>query len=383
MLKVATYTSFQQLPPAYLPLFEHWGARSFFYGTDWFQNLLENALGADDRVRIYGLALNDGSGAPVAALPTRYQARTAPWRPRKLISLTSFYTSLFGPVLSDDRLSATDILGELARAIGQETPRWDVVDLKPLDADSPLFAQLADAFRAAGMVVQTYFCFGNWYYPVNGRSYQEYMKSLRSSVRNIAGSKNKKIERSGRVRTEIITGGAGLESAIQIYEQVYAASWKVQEPYPNFVPGLIRTCAGMGWLRLGLAYVDGEPAAAQFWILKHGIASIYKIAYDRRFSDLSVGTYLTTKLLERVIDVDKVREIDYLSGDDRYKSDWMSHRRERWGIMAFNPRTLHGFVEMLRHVGGRTVKNAWRGRRISQGQTGTKVPSARSLLGSR
>src|SRR5712692_12044654 len=132
MLKVATYTSFQQLPPAYLPLFEHWGARSFFYGTDWFQNLLENALGADDRVRIYGLALNDGSGAPVAALPTRYQARTAPWRPRKLISLTSFYTSLFGPVLSDDRLSATDILGELARAIGQETPRWDVVDLKPL-----------------------------------------------------------------------------------------------------------------------------------------------------------------------------------------------------------------------------------------------------------
>lgn len=375
MFKVNTYESFQHLPQGYLPLFDQWMGRSFFYGTAWFRNLVENALGEGDRVRIYGLEPNDGSGAPFAALPTSYPvARRALWRPRKLTSLTNYYTSLFGPVLSDSGLPAQEVLRRLARAIANDTPRWDVVDLKPLDVDSPLFAALLDSFRAAGMVVQAYFCFGNWYYPVNGRTYQQYLESLRSSVRNIAKSKNKKIERSGRVRVEIVTGGSGLESAIQTYEQVYASSWKVPEPHPHFVPGLIRTCAKMGWLRLGLAYADGEPAAAQLWIVNNGVASIYKIAYDRRFSDLSVGTYLTMRLMEQVIDVDRVREVDYLSGDDRYKSDWMSDRRERWGIMAFNPRTVRGFLAMLRHVGGRALKNALRRRQAGQGQAGTVRP---------
>jgi CelD/BcsL family acetyltransferase involved in cellulose biosynthesis len=150
----------------------------------------------------------------------------------------------------------------------------------------------------------------------------------------------------------------GLERGIAAYNQIYAASWKVLEPYAEFIPGLIRTCAEQGTLRLGLAYVDGEPAAAQIWIVHAGIASIYKMAYDQKFRDLSVGTYLTTRLMEFAIDVDKVTEIDYLTGDDRYKKDWMSHRRERWGILALNPRTPRGILAIARHVGGRAIKHA-------------------------
>jgi Acetyltransferase (GNAT) domain len=109
---------------------------------------------------------------------------------------------------------------------------------------------------------------------VRGRSYKEYLESLRSSVRNIARSKNKKLERTGRARIEVTVGRDGLEAAIRAYEKVYAASWKVAEPFPQFVPGLIRTCAEMGWLRLGVAYIDDEPAAAQIWIVHNGTASI-------------------------------------------------------------------------------------------------------------
>ena len=35
------------------------------------------------------------------------------------------------------------------------------------------------------------------------------------------------------------------------------------------------------------------------------------------------------KLMRHVIDVDQVREVDFGSGDDAYKKDWMSDRRER------------------------------------------------------
>jgi CelD/BcsL family acetyltransferase involved in cellulose biosynthesis len=51
-----------------------------------------------------------------------------------------------------------------------------------------------------------------------------------------------------------------------------------------------------------------------------------KIAYDEQYAKLSIGTVLTT-LMPYVIDVDRVRIVDYLSGDDEYKRTWLSHRR--------------------------------------------------------
>ena len=143
---------------------------------------------------------------------------------------------------------------------------------------------------------------------------------------------------------------------MRAYEKIYAASWKIPEPYPDFVSGLCRICAEGGWLRLGVVYVDDQPAAAQIWIVSAGIAAIYKLAYDERFAKLSPGTLLTAKLMEYVIDVDQVREIDYLTGDDAYKKDWMSNRRERRGIVAYNLRTPKGLIAALRHLGGRAAK---------------------------
>jgi hypothetical protein len=357
---VRIYESFEDLPVAYHKLFGEAAAKNFFLGLPWYQNLVHKALEKGDQARILGVELQDGVGTAVAALPVRHsRGKQAGWKLRTLSSLSNYYSSSYEPVFHP-AYSREESLRAMAQAICSENPPWNAVNLKPLDPDSPVFSELVQSLRQAGMVVQTYFCHGNWYYPVCGRSYKEYLESLRSSVRNIARSKNKKLERTGRARVEITTGLDGLDSAIQAYQKVYAASWKVPEPFTEFVPGLIRTCAEMGWLRLGVAYIDNEPAAAQVWIVNSGAASIYKIAYDQKFKELSVGSYLTTHLMERVIDVDKVREIDYLSGDDRYKSDWMSHRREHWGILAMNPRTLPGALAVIRHVGGRAAKQAAR-----------------------
>jgi hypothetical protein len=60
--------------------------------------------------------------------------------------------------------------------------------------------------------------------------------------------------------------------------------------------------------------------------------------------------------MEHVIDVDKVHEVDYLTCDDAYKKDWMSDRRERWSIVAFNLRTPHGQLAASRHLGGRAAR---------------------------
>ncbi len=63
-------------------------------------------------------------------------------------------------------------------------------------------------------------------------------------------------------------------------------------------------------------------------------------------------------MLERIVDKGDVAEINFGVGDDSYKRDWASRRREKWGLMAFNPRSLHGIMGVLRHVGGKKIKQA-------------------------
>jgi hypothetical protein len=276
--------------------------------------------------------------------------------PRKLTAVANYYTPLFTPISIGTDECLQENLELLANAIAADRPRWDVVDLHPLDPGSSLFNSTVAAFRRAGMTAESYFCFGNWYLEVNNRSYEEYVDSLPSRLRNTLKRKSSRLENSGRLHIEIVTGDGQLGEAINAFQTVYNSSWKEPEPYPQFIPGLIRICAQRGWLRLGLAYVDGRPAAAQLWIVSDRVASIYKLAYDEQFANLSVGSILTSRLMQHVLDIDKVREVDFLSGDDEYKQDWMSHRRERRGIIAFNLRTVRGVLAATRHLGGRIRK---------------------------
>ena len=96
--------------------------------------------------------------------------------------------------------------------------------------------------------------------------------------------------------------------------------------------------------------------AAQLWIVNHGKASIFKLAYDESLPQYAAGTILTGHLMAHVIDHDKVMEVDYLIGDDPYKRSWMSHRRERWGIVAYNPRTVLGLLALLRETTARLLR---------------------------
>ena len=357
MFVVEAYPRFADLPDQAPALFEQALAqRGLFFCLPWFRHLAATGLEGEVRLRLYGVRKKD-NGKLACVLPLREAAGRHGMR--QLEGLSNWYSSLYGLVGSDET-GQNQALASLAAAIAAERPRWDVLDLHPLDPDDPSVDALLQALRAAGMATQRYFCFQNWYLDVAGRCYDDYAAGLPSRLKNTLKRKGRQLDKSGRARFEIVIGGGRLDSAIAAYEQIYAASWKSPEPSPDFMPGLMRLCADQGWLRLGIATVDGEPAAAQLWIVCAGVASIYKLAYDEKFASLSIGSLLTERLMRYVIDVDRVREVDYLTGDDAYKRDWMSNSRPRCGIIAFNLRSVRGIAAAALHLGGGLLKTGLR-----------------------
>ena len=66
-------------------------------------------------------------------------------------------------------------------------------------------------------------------------------------------------------------------------------------------------------------------------------ASIFRLAYDEAWKRYSPGSILTAYLMQYVIDIDKVEEIGFLTGNEAYKQDWMSERRQRWRLVLVKP----------------------------------------------
>lgn len=345
-LDIRRYESMSQLPSGCEALFHAGEQDSFDLSADWF-GLLEAKVFPESGTRIYVL-LRDGK---VRGVLPFFFLRTGMWL-RQANSLTNFYSSLYRPLLSPSVTS--DELAGYLRMILRDA-RIDVLRFDAMDPAHLAFDLLESGIHQAGLKPYRFFGFGNWYLPVQGRSFQTYFQELPSQLRNTIRRREKKFFAAERGRLEIVTGNGGLEEAIAAWRKIYGSSWKAAEPFPEFVPGLIRMCAARGWLRLGLAHYDGEPIASQIWIVSHGRAAIYKLAYDEKFAHLSAGTVLTAHLMHHVLDVDKVKEVDYLIGDDDYKKDWMSHRRERWGIIAYNTKTARGMAgaatQMLSELG--------------------------------
>jgi CelD/BcsL family acetyltransferase involved in cellulose biosynthesis len=351
-VSVSIYETLDALPSSYSSLFDEAAANSFYLSRQWFGALLVTTVDDGDRIRIYGI---EASGAAEAALIARVPRLEGRMEIRALAGFSTVYSPLFS-VVSRPAANMAAIASALATALAGE--RWDGVHLKALDPAAPTFACLEQSLRARGLIVQPYFGFGNWFEPTAGLSFAEYLARRPAALINTYRRKEKKLGKRDGVRFALYGDPAEADEGISAYERVYANSWKRPEPYPGFMPTLIRTAARMGALRLGVVWTHDESVAAQVWITWQGRSTIFKLAHDQRFDALSVGSVLTMWMMRHALDVDHVSEVDFGVGDDAYKRTWLAQRRERWGLLALNPRTPKGLLGIIRHVAGRAAKRA-------------------------
>jgi Acetyltransferase (GNAT) domain len=324
---------FCRLPAAAAELFSQAGKTSFFSLPGWYDVMARFGVPQGTETRVYADE-RPGSAAALAL-------QSAPNRGRHLESLANFYSIEHG-VIAAPTADIEAGLGAIIAEIVAARPRWECLRMVELDPRDPGYGALCRVLRRAGFLIECSFSSASWYADTTALGFADYLATRPAQLRNTWLRKRRSLDRGRRLRVAFFPGDIGIDQAIADYQSVYAASWKQAEPFAQFMPALMHLAAELRALRLGIYYIDSAPAAAQFWIIWNGRAAIYKLAHDQRFDTLSLGTLLTMAMIERALETDHPREINFGRGDDPYKRLWLPHRRERWGIAAFNPRTLGG-----------------------------------------
>ena len=254
---------------------------------------------------------------------------------KKASAYAAWYSLRFGGI------GDPDVMTPLAEAVRKSGIAE--VELAPLEDPEPLAA----AFRAAGWRVALTEKTGNWRVRTGGEEFAAYWAKRPGQLRSTAKRKAK----AAGLDIEILDRFD--EAAWAAYEEVYRASWKPEEGSFPFLRALAEQEGAAGTLRLGVARKDGRPLAVQLWLVEQDRATIHKLAYREDAKDLSPGTILGEAMFRRAIDQDRVKLIDYGTGDDAYKRDWMEERRPLWRLQAFNPATLTGLAGSARALAGR------------------------------
>jgi len=338
-MKFECYTDWDKLPVSASVLFEQGEKDSIFFSRPWFESLT-STLDAGETI---ALACVVAENKMMAILPLVWSTGNT-WH-----SLKHRYTTHYSLLLIDD--DQEQVLACLGQGLSQ-LPLHALL-LEPVANDDIRLNDFQRMLETAGFTCDRIFRHYNWIYRVNDQSYEDYMTTRPARLRNTISRKKRKLDREHGYKIHLFIGDE-VPGNMPDYYTVYSASWKANEQYVDFLNGLVARFSGQGWSRLAVLYVNEQPVAAQLWFVLHGRANIFRLSYDEAWKAYSPGSILTSFLMKYVIDIDKVEEIDFLTGNDTYKQDWMSDRRERFALSCVKNVKSVGkyklFVDRLKRI---------------------------------
>ena len=295
--------------------------RAPFDRAKWFSLLAETGLRP--------LIATAGDGERQAALPlSEENGRITPLR--------NWYSFTWRPLApageEGDRLIAA-----IARELKGRSHR---VTLEPVPDECGSATRIAGAFGDAGWRVEVVRCDTNHILHVGDMDFDTYWSQRPGPLRTTLKRKGKKVD--AKVLTHFDP------DLWQAYEAIYAASWKPEEDHPAMLRSFAEEEGAAGRLRFGVAFRNGEPVAAQCWTVEAGTAFIHKLAYLESAKNLSAGTTLSAALFRHVIDIDRVSLVDFGTGDQSYKADWMNGVRPRYRVDCLNMRSPRAWLDLAR-----------------------------------
>ncbi|WP_051293881.1 GNAT family N-acetyltransferase [Pseudoduganella violaceinigra] len=304
-----------------------------FCSPEWYEALVrfERSAYPENADRIYSWLFVWRGAEPCLAVPI--ERRPGLLRSLDVRLLSNFYSPFVDLFADAQQLSQTEAWKVMLQALDQLDKSWLRLSAAPV---CPLQAEVASAgARQCGHAVQQVQFSTN--YSSHAYDQEGYWAKRPSQLRNTIKRKGKALTREAH-RFEVVT--APSPQQVEDYWSTYQLSWKVREPSRCFIDWLMRWSAELGYLRLGLLYLDGRVVASQLWLVVGGVAHIFKLAQDRDADKFSPGSLLTGHLVDYVYQHDKVECIDFMLGDDPYKALWMEQEQPYYTLEVLNQRHL-------------------------------------------
>ena len=330
---LSKYDSFEGMPKNVTRMWERWGASDVFSSLDWYRNFYAHVGRSLGTLELN--VLMSRAEEPLGIAPLM---RVGPPGSGNVTALANYSLPRFRLIVNESRVSRQECASRFVQAWAVARD-WSTLALYPLEAEADLKDFLSEA-RRRFLMTSVFEETANWTQSISDLA--TYKASLPTHLKAILTRKYSKAVRERDTRFAIYQSPDELSRAVTEFVQVYLSSWKAPEPFEGFIPGLIDSLAKKQIVRIGVLYLDNLAAAAQIWFVERGIAYIYKLAYDNAHYQYSPGTLLTMHLIEHVVTNDSVTKIDYLTGDDAYKKDWMSTRNVQFRLRICTPYTRIG-----------------------------------------
>ncbi|MGN6868971.1 MAG: GNAT family N-acetyltransferase [Solirubrobacteraceae bacterium] len=286
------------------------------------------------------------AGRLVGVLPVRR-------RPRAVDSPTNFHTPEFGLLADHD-----DARRVLADGVFALRPRRVAVGF--LDADRADAAALEMTARARGYQVEVRSAMRSPYVVIDS-DWTTYEQRLSRNLLGDLRRCRRRLEERGGLTITISDGRDGLDELLEQLFSVDAHSWQAaartaivsHKNTQQFYEEVCRWAASRGSLRVSLLRVAGRSVAMELGLEEAGVHFAMKSSYDQSYRRFSPGKILLHGVIESAF-IGRLKRVELLGAEDRYKRLWASHSRERLNLQAYANSPV-GWLEWAADIHGRKL----------------------------
>jgi hypothetical protein len=359
VLRMQRFIGDAALPCAYDAFFSRLAACGKAEARAWLENVRLRRVGPGSEYRLY--VAEDSGGAPLALFPAIYSRLYLAHPRARVLHFVQPDGEPYTPLVEQaDAVPAASLVQCLLDQLAAELPRYDVLRASPLDPDSAFAIELARALRRAIHPLRTERLAPGRRQLTAGVSHAEFIAARPEPLQELLRNGKAELIESGRASLRLIRDPQDLEAGWKDYCAILGEDRYVFEgAAPDYARGLMDIAARAGTLRLGFIHVDGVAAAVQFWLLSGALARCLRIWSGPEFIGGPVDDLLTEYMSRRLIDVDRVAELDFGAIAEEFARSWAPKAYRRIGLIAFNPRTSRGLRGAVRHLGAAAFRAVW------------------------
>jgi CelD/BcsL family acetyltransferase involved in cellulose biosynthesis len=253
----------------------------------------------------------------------------------------------------------------VVRCVLERRPRWDLLRLDGMAAQSRLVEQLLDRRRRWPSLVWEVPC--PWVALPPG--WDDYVAGLKRKVRYNLRSRAHRLERESEqpVRFEMVARPEELPGALEALFALHQGRRETDEPGAfgdaskvRFHQLVAERFLRAGGLRLSLLKVGDQTLAAAYCLRVGDVVSFYQTGFDPDWSKYGPGAAIVAYAIESAIR-EGAREFDFLRGDHAYKDQFAAAVRQDLKVLMAG--SLSGGVLVLAYRVARAVRERLKSRR--------------------